>query len=193
MNRKAFTLWEIVGILLVLVVVAALLFPIFARVNPTPKRHQCLSHLKQIGLGFMQYAQDYNERFPPISHGENGWADLLEPYLKSRQLFVCPNGEAAPDERRSDYFMNARLSRFAMEKLTQSASTILGGDGQDNGATNSHLIEPLISQTTDKTAPARRHLDGANYLFADGHVKWMKPDGVTLEKPKGNNYTFLPR
>jgi len=108
-------------VIAIIAILAAILFPVFARARENARRSSCLSNLKQIGLGFMQYTQDYDEKFPhnipsfssPITPSpaltgtpsatfieSNGtvegnfltWMDSIFPYIKSTQLFVCPSG-----------------------------------------------------------------------------------------------------
>ncbi|HEX8465042.1 MAG TPA: H-X9-DG-CTERM domain-containing protein, partial [Abditibacterium sp.] len=131
-------------------------------------------------------AQDYNERLPLISAGKQGWAEEVQPYLKSWQLFQCPAAEKRLDEKgqlSSDYFINARVSGLNESKIPFRGQTLLLGDGIDNGATTSHFSELPLDWKTDDHSPARRHLDGANYAFADGHVKWLKPDQISDQPP----------
>jgi prepilin-type N-terminal cleavage/methylation domain-containing protein len=62
---KGFTLIELLVVIAIIAILAAILFPVFARARENARRASCMSNLKQIGLGFMQYTQDYDEEFPP--------------------------------------------------------------------------------------------------------------------------------
>ncbi len=149
-----------------------------------PQRRVCQSHLKQIALACKQYLQDYDERMPMISTGEQGWADSIQPYLKSWQVFQCPMEKEPPKPLSSDYFLNARVEGAPRNKIPFGGQTILLGEGVDNGATNSHFSELPLDWKTDNPSPAKRHLDGANYAFVDGHVKWLKPEKVSVQTPQ---------
>lgn len=176
MNR-AFTLIELIIVVAILLIAAAILFPVFARRNPSGHgRASCQSNLKQIGLGFMQYVQDYNERFPPTRPtSTTGWADAIYPYIKTQQLFQCSSAPSVSSTFTSDYFYNSRLSRFSQQKVSDLALTILSGDGDDNAPTWSSLAQIPSDATTNSSSPAQRHLGYGNYGFADGHVKGLKP------------------
>ena len=111
-KQKAFTLIELLVVIAIIAILAAILFPVFARARENARRASCASNLKQIGLATMQYAQDYDERLyahrynsgtdsnpliaqdPSISgaaRDKTFWATLIQPYLKSYQVFVCPS------------------------------------------------------------------------------------------------------
>ncbi|RYX82980.1 prepilin-type N-terminal cleavage/methylation domain-containing protein [bacterium] len=183
--KRAFTLIEALVVVAVILFLAAILFPIFARSRDNHKL-SCMSPLKQIGLGVLQYVQDYDERLPPTRVGATvGWADLLQPYLKSTQIFQCPQGQAGPTAFTTDYFYNRRLARVTMDKLTGPALTVLGGDGDDNAPTWNSWAQLPADATTNSDSPCQRHLGMGNYLFADGHVKALSPTSVssTLTSP----------
>jgi prepilin-type N-terminal cleavage/methylation domain-containing protein len=63
-HRKAFTLIELLVVIAIIAILASILFPVFARARENARRTSCLSNLKQIGMGFMQYTQDYDEKYP---------------------------------------------------------------------------------------------------------------------------------
>lgn len=193
MKRQAFTLMEILVVVAILAIAALALFPYFARSRESgyrSPRSVCLSNLKQIALGYLQYTQDYDEKLPPVKNKVGGWADVIFPYVKSTQIFQCPSDKSAVGKT-SDYFFNARLSGLSMEKIPSPNLTILLGDGTSDQPFDAHLSQLPAPWLHDSTAPAMRHLDGANYAFVDGHVKRLTPQKITLDKPDKNNPTFL--
>ena len=190
MQRKAFTLVEAIVLIVILAIIAAFLFPSIVPDDRGKHRSSCLSNLKQISLGLLQYTQDYDEKFPPAKNAVGGWADLVFPYVKSTQIFQCPNDRSGAGKT-SDYFFNTRLLGVSMEKLAAPELTISLGDGLLNQPFDANLSQLPATWLQDSSSPAHRHLDGANYAFADGHVKWYKPEKITLDKPDKNNPTFL--
>jgi len=102
-RRNGFTLIELLVVIAIIAILAAILFPVFARARENARRTSCLSNLKQIGLGLIQYTQDYDEKITASWYGPNEdkasdpsngsykWMDAIYPYVKSEQLFVCPS------------------------------------------------------------------------------------------------------
>ena len=102
-NSRGFTLIELLVVIAIIGLLAAILFPVFARARENARRVSCISNMKQIGLGMLQYAQDYDERYygasritsPPtpavLIYPGVGWAGGIYTYIKSAQVFKCPN------------------------------------------------------------------------------------------------------
>jgi len=106
-SNSGFTLIELLVVIAIISILAAILFPVFARARENARRASCISNLKQIGLGMLMYNQDYDERYPktytalgagdiPVDgevflNGFQSWQQMIYPYVKSHQLFFCPN------------------------------------------------------------------------------------------------------
>jgi len=99
MHRKGFTLIELLVVIAIIAILAAILFPVFAQARAKAKQASCLSNMKQIGLGLMMYAEDYDQTLPSSYYYLNGassgggymhWSGMIMPYVKNEKLFVCP-------------------------------------------------------------------------------------------------------
>jgi prepilin-type processing-associated H-X9-DG protein len=154
-----------------------------------------------------------------------GWANGIQPYIKSYALLQCPAVDyhqkyslmaelnrllitsVTPRQTRipqanqtgfTDYWMNNNLSGVEAEKIHNADQIILLGDGDGSSpeSTASYAINHLpVSWLQSSDSPAKRHLGGANYAFADGHVKWVKPGQVSQLPPSKKHpvYTFSIR
>jgi prepilin-type N-terminal cleavage/methylation domain-containing protein/prepilin-type processing-associated H-X9-DG protein len=215
-NKRAFTLIELLVVIAIIAILASILFPVFARARENARRASCQSNLKQIALAVMQYTQDYDEKFPLVvvaassisPNNPYGWADALQPYAKSTQLFQCPSEiEGATNDPKStapgysDYWYNRMLSGQSQAAIDSVSQTVLNGDGNGNSSQyNTNGCNSVASGLTASTACTNnppilsmgstnmlgRHLDGANFSFADGHVKWLKGTGTSGDMHKSS-------
>ena len=89
--RRGFTLIELLVVIAIIAILAAILFPVFAKAREKARQASCLSNMKQILLGSLMYAQDYDERLHPLmSPAGYGYVLLLDPYIKNRNIWTCP-------------------------------------------------------------------------------------------------------
>lgn len=200
-KRNAFTLIELLVVIAIIAILAAILFPVFARARENARKSSCMSNLKQIGLGVMQYTQDYDEKYPLLSNGtdntnmQRNWGQMIFPYIKSTQVFACPsngvvsstsplmalNGGADPKIPAS-YVANPRIMAnlpnilCSLSSLTSSSQKIMVAESGDTYPatgwwdwTNANSWNGMASNSF------RGHLAMGNFLFADGHVKSLKP------------------
>jgi len=91
---KGFTLIELLVVIAIIAILAAILFPVFARAREKARQTTCLSNLKQLGMGLMMYAQDWDEQLPLEPTNGNSHLGLVQgiyPYVKNRNIFYCPS------------------------------------------------------------------------------------------------------
>ena len=190
-KKFAFTLIELLVVIAIIAILAAILFPVFARARENARRSSCSSNLKQIGLGLLQYSQDYDEKFMTDWDGVHGYKQTLQPYLKSAQIWQCPsnpnnttphmNADAAADLPTIyvSYAANPRLivPGFGGVSPTlsflQSASTKIMMSENLNTNYGMIYVDWLTAAQADPVFAG--HLGTMNCLFADGHVKSLRP------------------
>ena len=181
--KKGFTLIELLVVIAIIAILAAILFPVFARAREKARQTSCLNNVKQLALGAHMYFQDYDERLLHYRHEVPGntsiyWWHMVAPYLKNAQIFQCPSDS----DTTYDYGWNYRYLGWpgrggtsgsaagALAEITEPAQTICIGE-KEGGV----VVYPASMDTYWPTYNApNRHNEGANYAFCDGHAKWMK-------------------
>ncbi len=197
-TRSGFTLIELLVVIAIIAILAAILFPVFAKARENARKATCQSNLKQIGLATMMYVQDYDEIYPGISMatatGQCYTNDLLNPYIKNSKVWVCPSiasGYYGFNWRHmiKDTFSSptsgvrmATVQRPADILITVDVHTGDIGTGQENSTGGIFANCPKCAQpgwwNRYNFGISGRHFDGAVAAFGDGHVKWMRLDSI---------------
>ncbi len=197
MQNRGFTLIELLVVIAIIAILAAILFPVFARAREKARQTSCLSNIKQLMIGIAMYAQDYDERMPEAAVavaswvapagdvctvGLMPWVISLQPYLKNTQILNCPsvtpgwNGSQAFQD--ISYALNYYACGIAIASFNYVAETCVladadGGGENWNPADGEATFIPQLTGSENDYVDAR-HNEGANVGFADGHAKWIK-------------------
>jgi len=127
-KQKGFTLIELLVVIAIIAILSAILFPVFAKVREKARQISCLSNEKQIGLAFMQYAQDNDEGMPQA----RGWASRTYPYIKSLALYACPDDPGSTNSATVSYMINDQIDNAHtwgnLAAWTAPSSTVLGAE-----------------------------------------------------------------
>jgi prepilin-type N-terminal cleavage/methylation domain-containing protein/prepilin-type processing-associated H-X9-DG protein len=138
-TKRGFTLIELLVVIAIIAILAAILFPVFAKVREKARQTSCLSNEKQLGLAFAQYYEDYDEKWPSGSTANttpadevsgDGWAATIYPYVKSTGLYKCPDDSTTGDTSGGvtyspvSYAFNSNAAGGSDAQFTSPASTV---------------------------------------------------------------------
>jgi prepilin-type N-terminal cleavage/methylation domain-containing protein/prepilin-type processing-associated H-X9-DG protein len=194
MKRKGFTLIELLVVIAIIAILAAILFPVFAKAREKARQSTCASNLKQLSLAFMNYIQDYDEMIPYAYLPGAGypWYRIIPSYINNSDsahwhnlgVTHCPSDKeykdqvnGSPSGHACSYGMNTNLSNKALAKIAAPSDTLLLVDTVHNTTGVIYSVYgPWGASGNNYYAgiALTRHSDGANIAFLDGHVKWMK-------------------
>ena len=198
MKRNGFTLIELLVVIAIIAILAAILFPVFAQAREKARQASCGSNSRQIGTGILMYIQDYDEKLAPVavldSQDPDGklWPDLIAPYLKSKQIRLCPSDAKAkensyglneicfPDLTDPDVLQAPVISLAAFQT---PAETVMAAElgTQDDLKTDRPDAYKATAPDYDlndeaDARPAPRHFQRNNLTLMDGHQKAFRLD-----------------
>ncbi len=187
--RRGFTLIELLVVIAIIAILAAILFPVFARAREKARQSSCLSNLKQIGLASMMYAQDYDEKLSPYDP-PNGTQylpyTLWTPYIKNIQVWQCPSDSGG---RLTSYGYNCWSTYrcpdiIPLGQIVYPAQTIVMIDTDSNDG------RAYCATAYQEGIARQRHNGGCNATYCDGHAKWISAQDaqVTGTNP---NYSWV--
>jgi len=182
-NKKGFTLIELLVVIAIIAILAAILFPVFAKARERARTTSCLNNVKQLALAFNMYSNDYDETLPyhyvdpasnveldPITNWNLGgnarmnWGAAILPYVKNDKIFLCPSAtwvDATKPLLNITYVANGWVLGQASAAVTKPADTILLQDGSGTTKSGTDVsakccIRPWWAKTT--------WADGTDYI-----------------------------
>ena len=187
-TRRGFTLIELLVVIAIIAILAAILFPVFARAREKARQSSCTSNLKQFGIAFQMYVQDYDERFPMglsfrVANDPTGGfrtaMDLVMPYVMNEEIALCPSDQrpGSMDFRlvgagEYSYSINDRICRSPI--LGDPVPVALAAVRYPSETTLCYDAKNVQTPMDPSVQVDKRHNDGGNCGFVDGHVKWFQ-------------------
>ncbi len=196
---RGFTLIELLVVIAIIAILAAILFPVFAKAREKARQTSCLSNIKQIDLGAMMYAADYDDKIIPMTHPlgwQYGyWPQLIEPYIKNAQILWCPSleGTGVYGSYGENYIHmtgSPTVGQTAQKygQIARPAESMLFGEDYPPGGCHIYTRCPMCAvrdgrPLSDPTywmhaAWAEVHNGGQNVAYLDGHAKWLPIEQV---------------
>ncbi len=201
MRGKGFTLIELLVVIAIIAILAAILFPVFARAREKARSISCLSNLKQLGTAAMMYSQDYDEMYLTHCHRPDltgpvfaYWFEMLQPYIVSQQILVCPTHRGKTGGHSivgsygyicTGFTLDPASVNYtgiphygSLSQIYYPAQLIMIGESSKSSCRvcpHYHVQDgdhiPTVHHYPEDLS---RHNGGANYMFFDGHAKWMR-------------------
>ena len=236
-HLRAFTLIELLIVIAIIAILAAILFPVFAKAREKARQTSCANNEKQMGLAILQYVQDFDEMMPGnvvnVVYSAGVW-NAIQTYTRSTQIGLCPSGIQVPLSGggiqplygENNFYYDGALGNWvygehpfskpgalvSVSSFTVPANTVLIGDAAGSWRYNStdgiltglcDVVEgsaigvsntsglgadiPLIPNTV-QAAFVGRHSQGCNFIWADGHCKWMSPAQIVAKTQTNGTY-----
>lgn len=190
--KRGFTIWEMLGVIVIVLLIAAILLPVFYGPRDHSPRISCLSQEKQLGLTLIQYTDNYDGFMPPPTHNiQYTWRNAVYAQIKSNSInndiYKCPEDDrpVGPDGFFQSYAFNAgsvlskwgaKPDSYATVPHPETLVLLCEVQNTDYAALD---IDDAVRFTPSKHILAVRHKDGANFLFADGHTRWFRPSAFS--------------
>ena len=214
--RNGFTLIELLVVIAIIAILAAILFPVFAQAREKARAISCLSNMKELGTADTMYLQDYDERYVEwryfLPNGDKlTWVELLQPYVKNKQIWICPSDELAKPiqanqtaggSSQNSFWLNAYITRWSgldpnnsamvsvsLPEINYPATTILATDGPANDGQHTWPGPPTEWCGTQAfcVRSETRHTGGMNTTFVDGHAKWYRREAYKTTTTPDNS------
>ena len=213
LRKRAFTLIELLVVIAIIAILAAILFPVFAKAREAARKTSCINNLKQMGTGVAMYSQDYDESLPMVRGGGNfvgnnncgagksgTWRMAIQPYVKNTQIYACPSntsGLSAEDNLPGHYAWATTGGNGPQ------GDGFSWGCGPNQNTKLAEIQDPAeqvnVVEWTNGNPDACSgctasmfcgHSGVVNYLLADTHAKAMKPSWAYRDSANKGHWFF---
>jgi prepilin-type N-terminal cleavage/methylation domain-containing protein len=196
-RMPAFTLIELLVVIAIIAILAAILFPVFARARESARRTSCLSNMKQVTNAIMMYTQDYDEVMPYQQDGDlcdyaiskhAVWLNSIYPYVKNLKVYICPSADnwGAKGDSDSVYWYNGHASAKPLAAVPLPAESILFVEWAHRS--NCTGLRPYPK---DKCPPAKQGQSGTCPDVWHPSSTWGVNHQAGDVNQRGSNYPFV--
>jgi len=192
-TSRGFTLIELLVVIAIIAILAAILFPVFAKAREKARQTSCLANVKQFGLAILSYAQDYDETLPMSTTltgvGAMTLADLVQPYCRNLQIIYCPSDKTGsvdiagvltaagpiPMAPGAVQRMGYTVNYILLPDRIATAFPVVSLGEVAYPAECDMLFDGIYnaSMLPGPSANHNRHNQGVNLGYVDGHAKWI--------------------
>ena len=177
MRRKGFTLIELLVVIAIIAILAAILFPVFARAREKARQSSCMSNEKQLALGVLMYAQDHDGRMPTrYRSGFGHWETaFIQPYVKNSQIAECPSSGYGTYGWNQDYLNYTKLAAID----SPSETVMICESAKVNNSSGGTGFDHHIDRPSDFGDPPAAPADEVNGLPLAGDSNYTAPVSYT--------------
>ncbi|MDD2486460.1 MAG: DUF1559 domain-containing protein [bacterium] len=208
-SDKGFTLIELLVVIAIIAILASILFPVFGKARAKARQASCQSNLKQLGMAFAMYVQDWDEVFPPQNKdnaNQWGWVLRQSKYITNNRIMLCPDAghldhATGFDDFPNDswrysyvnygyncYFLGSHYDGNAyvfparsLADVKRTSETVLLADAYYDPSIANRPANVLNTVNTETFVIHDRHNGGANVLWVDGHITWKHNARYTVQ------------
>lgn len=203
--ENAFTLIELLVVIAIIAILAAILFPVFAQAREKARQTVCLSNTKQLGLGVMQYVQDYDEVYPMGGYSSGSmtadaklldrWYKAVAPYIKNNVIRACPSAKNTPTDSVTNYQTNygvqADICRFgggslAVADLKAPAGTLLFAEAEMVDLTTVNRTDSTTWLQAETNSPADWDVKGLHLTTNGSYFTTTDKNNARWPAPRHN-------
>ena len=200
--RRAFTLIELLVVIAIIAILAAILFPVFAQAKASAQAVSCMSNERNLGVAMQLYLNDYEDHFVPAAYGTEAgffiWHDLIDPYVKNKQVWVCPGSKVKTTDMTgaltTHFGYNAHYTTtmdvdfsnvnsqttYTASAFAEPADSVLFStakasiEGSWCGDDGKYVLPPSMADADCWGRPELTFGLGATVYWVDGHSKRVK-------------------
>ncbi|HEY3417739.1 MAG TPA: DUF1559 domain-containing protein [Armatimonadota bacterium] len=178
-HRRGFTLIELLVVIAIIAILAAILFPVFAKAREKARQTTCMNNQRQIAAAILMFIQDHDETFPTAA---SFTTDMASSYGMTGKVWDCPTSSFKGTDGTPDYFYvgGSFLSDAALGDIRRPTSAVMLTDLASPKDNKSYIDDKGATDCMQAYAQvAARHNNGAVFAYVDGHIGYLTADKIS--------------